>query len=50
MTSISQLWDAAFVPTLVDYIRIRAKSPCFNKNYAMNGNIEAAASKGAEKA
>ena len=27
MTSIPQFWDSAIVPTLVDYIRIPAKSP-----------------------
>jgi hypothetical protein len=30
MTSIPQFWDSAIVPTLVDYIRIPAKSPHFD--------------------
>jgi hypothetical protein len=29
MKSIAQFWDSAIVPTLVDYIRIPAKSPHF---------------------
>ena len=42
MTSIPQFWDDAIVPTLVDYIRIPAKSPHFDKDWAKNGHIEAA--------
>ena len=42
MTSIARFWDAAIVPTLVDYIRIPAKSPHFDKDWAKNGHIEAA--------
>ena len=42
MTSIAQFWDSAIVPTLVDYIRIPAKSPHFDKDWAKNGHIEAA--------
>ena len=37
MTSIPQLWDSSIVPTLVDYIRIPAKSPHFDRDWAKNG-------------
>jgi acetylornithine deacetylase/succinyl-diaminopimelate desuccinylase-like protein len=40
MTSISKLWDESIVPTLVDYIRIPAKSPHFDKEWEKNGHIE----------
>ena len=42
MTSIAQCWDDAIVRTLVDYIRIPAKSPHFDRDWARNGHIEAA--------
>ena len=48
MTSIAQFWDSAIVPTLVDYIRIPAKSPHFDKDWAKNGHIEAAVTLAAE--
>ena len=38
---ISQFWDDAIVP-LVDYIRIPAKSPHFDKAWSKNGYIDAA--------
>ena len=41
MTPISHLWDSSIVPTLVDYIRIPAKSPHFDKDWAKNGHIDA---------
>src|SRR6188508_1423190 len=41
-TSIAQFWDDAIVPTLVDYIKIPAKSPHFDKAWAANGHIDAA--------
>ena len=41
MTStISKFWDSSIVPTLVDYIRIPAKSPHFDRDWAKNGHIE----------
>jgi len=40
--SIAQFWDDAIVPTLVDYIKIPAKSPHFDKEWAKHGHIEAA--------
>jgi acetylornithine deacetylase/succinyl-diaminopimelate desuccinylase-like protein len=48
MTSIPQFWDSAIVPTLVDYIRIPAKSPHFDPDWAKNGHIEAAVTLAAE--
>jgi acetylornithine deacetylase/succinyl-diaminopimelate desuccinylase-like protein len=39
---IAQFWDDAIVPTLVDYIRIPAKSPHFDKAWRKNGFIDAA--------
>ena len=39
---ISQFWDDSIVPALVDYIRIPAKSPHFDKQWSKNGYIEAA--------
>ena len=39
---ISQFWDDAIVPALVDYIRIPAKSPHFDKAWQKNGHIDAA--------
>lgn len=48
MISIPQFWDFAIVPALVDCIRIPAKSPHFDKDWAKSGHIEVVASKGAE--
>lgn len=31
MNPISRFWDSAIVPALVDYIRIPAKSPHFDR-------------------
>ncbi len=42
MTRIAQFWDDAIVPALVEYIRIPAKSPHFDKDWEKNGHIEAA--------
>ena len=40
--SIAQFWDDAIVPALVEYIKIPAKSPHFDKAWAANGHIDAA--------
>ena len=40
--SIAQFWDDAIVPSLVEYIKIPAKSPHFDKEWASNGQIDAA--------
>ena len=42
MTSTAAFWDGSIVPALVDYIRIPAKSPHFDRQWAKNGHIEAA--------
>jgi acetylornithine deacetylase/succinyl-diaminopimelate desuccinylase-like protein len=42
MSRIAQFWDQAIVPALVEYIRIPAKSPHFDKAWEKNGHIEAA--------
>jgi acetylornithine deacetylase/succinyl-diaminopimelate desuccinylase-like protein len=39
---IERQWDADIVPQLVDYIRIPARSPHFDPDWARNGHIEAA--------
>ncbi len=40
--NISAFWDEAIVPALVDYIRIPAKSPHFDREWAAHGHIERA--------
>ena len=40
MKGISEFWDEAVVPALVEYIRIPAKSPHFDKQWARHGHIE----------
>ena len=42
MRQISRFWDEAIVPTLVDYIKIPAKSPHFDPARKKNGHIDAA--------
>jgi acetylornithine deacetylase/succinyl-diaminopimelate desuccinylase-like protein len=39
---ISQFWDDAIVPSLVEYIKIPAKSPHFDQAWQQNGHIDAA--------
>jgi len=43
LASIGQFWDEAIVPALVDYIRIPAKSPHFDRDWKSHGHIEEAA-------
>ncbi len=40
-TQINTLWDAQIVPQLQDYIRIPAKSPLFDPDWAARGHIDA---------
>jgi len=40
---ISEFWDDAIVPTLVEYIRIPAKSPHFDREWQSHGYIDEAA-------
>ena len=42
MSALSKFWDEAIVPALVDYIRIPAKSPHFDAEWARHGHIDAA--------
>jgi len=42
MNTIDKFWDEAIVPALVDYIRVPAKSPHFDPEWAKNGHIERA--------
>jgi acetylornithine deacetylase/succinyl-diaminopimelate desuccinylase-like protein len=42
MTAIAKFWDEAIVPALVDYIRIPAKSPHFDRDWARHGHIDSA--------
>ncbi len=42
MSPIAKFWDEAIVPALVDYIRIPAKSPHFDAEWARHGHIGAA--------
>jgi len=42
MTPTARFWDEAIVPALVEYIRIPAKSPHFDPQWAENGHIERA--------
>jgi acetylornithine deacetylase/succinyl-diaminopimelate desuccinylase-like protein len=43
VTRIAQFWDDAIVPALVDYIRIPAKSPHFDRDWRAHGYIDDAA-------
>jgi acetylornithine deacetylase/succinyl-diaminopimelate desuccinylase-like protein len=40
--AIAKFWDDEIVPALVDYIRIPAKSPHFDPDWARHGHIDAA--------
>src|SRR4051812_26446925 len=42
MSRIAEFWDDAIVPALVEYIRIPAKSPHFDKEWAKSGHIDKA--------
>jgi acetylornithine deacetylase/succinyl-diaminopimelate desuccinylase-like protein len=42
VTNIARFWDDAITPALVDYIRIPAKSPHFDHEWARHGHIDAA--------
>ncbi len=41
-TAIARQWDETIVPQLADYIRIPAKSPHFDRDWARNGHIDKA--------
>ena len=40
LNEVSTVWDAQIVPQLQDYIRIPAKSPMFDSDWAANGYID----------
>ncbi len=40
--SLSEFWDDAIVPKLVEYVALPAKSPHFDKDWSRNGHIDAA--------
>jgi len=40
LSQVSALWDAEIVPQLQDYIRIPAKSPMFDADWATNGYLD----------
>ena len=40
LSAISTHWDSEIVPQLTDYVRIPAKSPHFDPQWAANGHIE----------
>jgi acetylornithine deacetylase/succinyl-diaminopimelate desuccinylase-like protein len=42
MNRIAEFWDDAIVPALVEYIKVPAKSPHFDKAWEKNGHIDAA--------
>jgi acetylornithine deacetylase/succinyl-diaminopimelate desuccinylase-like protein len=42
VTNTARFWDEAITPALVDYIRIPAKSPHFDHEWARHGHIDAA--------
>jgi acetylornithine deacetylase/succinyl-diaminopimelate desuccinylase-like protein len=42
VTAIAKFWDQAIVPALVEYIRIPAKSPHFDPDWARHGHLDAA--------
>jgi acetylornithine deacetylase/succinyl-diaminopimelate desuccinylase-like protein len=38
---VSRKWDDDLLPQLIDYVRVPAKSPAFDANWAANGHLEA---------
>jgi acetylornithine deacetylase/succinyl-diaminopimelate desuccinylase-like protein len=42
MNRIAEFWDDAIVPSLIEYVRIPAKSPAFEADWAARGHIDAA--------
>ncbi len=39
LRSVSKRWDAEIVPQLIDYVRLQAKSPSFDAEWARGGHI-----------
>ena len=42
LSTVAQFWDDAIVPALVEYIRIPAKSPHFDREWRAHGYIDEA--------
>ena len=42
LDTVSRQWDAQIVPQLIDYVRIPAKSPGFDRDWAKHGFLDAA--------
>ena len=41
LDTVTRHWDAQIVPRLIDYIRVPAKSPHFDRDWEQNGYLEA---------
>src|SRR5207302_9346692 len=39
---VQRTWDAAIVPALTEYVRIPAKSPMFDRDWAEHGHLDRA--------
>ena len=39
---VSRQWDADIIPQLIEYVKIPAKSPGFDRDWAKNGYLDAA--------
>ena len=44
MKAIAEFWDDSIVPAIIEYIRIPAKSPHFDRDWRSDGHIEARSS------
>jgi acetylornithine deacetylase/succinyl-diaminopimelate desuccinylase-like protein len=42
LSRVSKQWDSDIVPQLIDYVRLQAKSPSFDADWAKKGHIERA--------
>ncbi len=42
LETVSRQWDAQIVPQLIEYVRIPAKSPSFDRDWAQHGFLDAA--------
>ena len=42
LNEISAHWDREIVPELIEYVKLPAKSPAFDKDWALNGFLDAA--------
>ena len=42
LSEISAHWDREIVPELIEYVKLPAKSPAFDKDWAQHGFLDAA--------